>query len=558
MQMVRLPGHPKSVRKIAILEPATSTTNVYGGMQVPGVGSVLLGTILARRGHEVAVYIEEIAPFDWADIMGADLVGISSITPAAPRSYAIADVIRWAGIPVVMGGYHPTFLPDEALEHADFVVRGEGEDTLVELARDIEAGGDFSAIAGLSFNAGGEAVHNADRPLERDLDRFPIPDFSLVHGMRPGRAVSIITRRGCPFGCSFCSVAPFSGNSVREHSVERVLEEIEQQMHWVGKHGGLFFGDDIFNLRPERMKRILGGMIANGMRPTWAGQVRHEAARDPELLELMRESNCARLLVGFESINPRSLERFDKREKVEDIARAIRAFHDARIKVHGMFVLGSDEDTLETIEETLAFAQAHDLDSMQINCLTPLPGSRDFNDISSRPDALLRAPWSYFDGNHVVHVPRRITPALLQTSVSNVMRRFYSAGAVARRLFRGDLSEAAVRLHGYRLVRRFARQSRPYFRWLTNPRGAAPPAHGDISLKPVDMARVALRQCFHFSLRERLGFWFRKHFALSFTRFINLPSAFAKRDTAPPPRPKPPKRRLRRREPSSASVEVRH
>ncbi len=462
------------IRKIALVEPKTSTTTFYSEIRIPRQGAVLLGTILARLGYEVEVQIEEVRPLDWSGLVGADLVGISTITPTAPRSYALADALRRAGVPVVLGGVHVTFLPEEGLDHADFVVRGEGEDTIVELVRALEAGGDVRRIRGLSFHADGEKVHNPDRPLECDLDRYPVPDFSLVRGMRPGGVVTIVTRRGCPFDCSFCCVAPFNGRTPRETSVERVLSEIEQQLPLIGTAGALFFADDVFNLRPARMKRILRGMIDNRLTPLWVAQVRHEAGCDPELLELMRRSNCFRVFVGFESVNPRTLEAYDKHETVEDIVRSIRGFQRARIKVHGMFVAGSDEDTVETVRETTRFAIAHDLDSMQINVLTPLPGSRLFQEMRSQPARLLPVSWTFDDGQHVVHVAKRMAPPVLQDAVTKAVVRFYSWTGIGRLLRRGDLAEAAIRLYVWWFVRWSARELKAYARWLRRPSGVPP------------------------------------------------------------------------------------
>ncbi len=462
------------IRKIALVEPRTSTTTFYSEIRIPRQGAVLLGTILARLGYEVEVQIEEIRPLDWSGLVGADLVGISTITPTAPRSYALADALRRAGVPVVLGGFHVTFLPEEGLDHADFVVRGEGEDTIVELVRALEGGGDLRRIRGLSFHADGEKAHNPDRPLECDLDRYPVPDFSLVRGMKPGGVVTIVTRRGCPFDCSFCCVAPFNGRTPRETSVERVLSEIQQQLRLIGAAGALFFADAVFNLRPARMKRILRGMIDNRLTPLWVAQVRHEAGRDPELLELMRRSNCFRVFVGFESVNPRTLEAYDKHETVEDIVRSIRGFQRAKIKVHGMFVAGSDEDTVETVRQTTRFAIAHDLDSMQINILTPLPGSRLFQEMRSQPARLLPVSWTFYDGQHVVHVAERMSPPVLQDAVTKAVVRFYSLKAIGRLLRRGDLAEVAIRLYAWWFVRRNARESRAYARWLRRPSGVPP------------------------------------------------------------------------------------
>ena len=520
----------RRIRKVAILEPSGSTTNVYSGIRIPRQGAVLLGTILSRRGYEVDVFIEDLSAFDWKRILSADVVGISTITPTAPRSYALADVIRSQGIPVVMGGFHVTYLTDEALDHADFVVRGEGEDTLVDLVNAIQDGGDFAGIRGLSFCDGCEKVHNENRPLERDLDRFPIPDYSLVHAMRPGGVVSVVTRRGCPFDCSFCCVAPFGGNIVRETSVDRVLYEVERQVAWNGRRGVLFFADDIFNLKPARMKAILRGMIENDLTPLWVGQVRHEASRDAALLELMMRSGCARVFVGFESVNPRTLELFNKHESVEDVADSIRRFHEGRIKVHGMFVVGSDADDTETARQTVAFAQEHDLDSMQFNVLTPLPGSRDYDRMRARKGVLLPASWTYYDGNHVVHRPGRMTPAELQMSASGGMRSFYSLRAIGQRLVRGDLLEVAARMHGFLLARRFDRESRGYAKWLEVQSDRTARADGSPLAAPNPLEPAGLM--------TRLRRWVGARCRINVTRFVHLPSRFAKRPSSQPVFPK--------------------
>jgi radical SAM superfamily enzyme YgiQ (UPF0313 family) len=455
-----------AIRSIALVEPKGETVTVYSGIRIPRQGVVLLGTILAERGYEVEVQVEEVQALDRSALVEADLVGISLITPTAPRGYALADSLRRMGIPVVLGGYHPTFLPDEGLSHADFVVRGEGEDTLVELVEALNGHGDLSAVRGLSFHEGRERVHNPARDLECNLERFPIPDFSLVRGMRRGNVATVLTRRGCPFDCSFCCVAPFNEHRVREVSVERVLAEVERQLPWVAGRGMLFFADDIFNLHPSRMKAILRGMIEHHLTPLWVAQVRHEAARDPELLDLMRRSNCGRVCVGFESVNAQTLVSYGKQETRAEVVATIAAFHRANIKVHGMFVLGSDEDTVATVYETCRFAIEHDLDSMQMNILTPLPGSRLFTETAQEPHRRLPASWAQYDGGHAVHVPKRISPAELQEHVTTALLRFYSLGRAFRRLVERDAAEAAIRLFGWWLTHRAARDFRAHARWL--------------------------------------------------------------------------------------------
>jgi len=313
---------------------------------------------------------------------------------------------------------------------------------------------------------------------------------------------------------------------VREHSVDRVLREIEKQMYWVGKRGFLSFLDDIFNLKPTRMKQILRGMIDNHLTPGWVCQVRHEAAHDRELLELMRESNCRRVFVGLESVNPRTLERYGKRQTIEGISRAIRAFQGSGIKVHGLFVLGSDDDSLETFEQTLKFSQEHDLDSIQLNTLTPLPGSRDFCQMSEEGGRLLPLPWNFYDCCHVVHVPKLISPADLQAESIRTMGRFYSLKAVGQRLIRGDLCEAVVRLYCYGRMRRAPREMDPYIRWLKDPLGPAPEPAWSVPFNAHELLSGGSKGKDRNSWLRCFDSWLAEHFSVEFSRFLHLPSGW--------------------------------
>ncbi|MFQ6617482.1 MAG: B12-binding domain-containing radical SAM protein [Fidelibacterota bacterium] len=442
------------MRKIVLIETKSPGVNVYSNMPFPRIGTILIGTILKNEGYDVKIYVEDVEPINLDDAFKADLVGISVLTPTAPRSYALADLIRKAGVPVVLGGTHVTFLTDEALDHSDFVVRYEGEETIVELVNCLNSDGDFSKIPGLSFNADGEKIHNPPRRLIEDLDVLPYLDFSLIEGDFSNSIIPMDTARGCPFGCTFCSVTNFNGKKYRVKSVERVLDELEFCMK---EHHSkfLFFTDDIFNLNAERTKSILRGMIERKLTPKWGAQVRHEASRDDELIELMAKANCNRVFVGYESINQRTLDLYSKKQSIENIINSISAFHRHKIKVHGMFVLGSDEDTVKTVKETRKFAQKWKIDSVQFLILTPIPGSQDFEKIARQECRLISKNWSLYDGHHVVHRPLKISPYDLQLSVLESMKKFYSKISILKRFIRGDMYEAFVRWSARKLIKQW-------------------------------------------------------------------------------------------------------
>jgi len=438
------------MRKAVFVEPSSTHLHVYSRLTIPRLGSVLLGTIMRNRGWDVKVFIEDIAPVDMGEVLSADIVGISSLTSTAPPAYRLAAKVREAGIPVVLGGTHVSFLPDEGLDHAEYVVRGEGEFAFQELVEAIERGSGFEQILGLSHWKDGRKTHNPDRPRLADLDVTPIPDFSLVRGYGKRNIASVATSRGCPFPCTFCSVPGMYGSNFRTHSVGRVIEELKT-------HAGtpyIFFADDIFTANRKRTKDLLTRMIAEGITPQWGAQVRTETVEDDELLRIMRRSNCFNVFVGFESINPKTLKLFNKKQDLAKIERSIKKFHDSGIKIHGMFVVGSDEDDVETIYQTAQFARDQGIESIQLMILTPIPGSPDWTTIYSQGKKdVLTHDWELYDGHHCVHQPRKISPYELQMAAMKATEEFYSWGAIIEPLFKCDLFTTALRFSAKRLLK---------------------------------------------------------------------------------------------------------
>src|SRR6266540_1974181 len=313
----------RTLKKLVFVEPKSTHLHIYSRVCIPRLGSVLLATIMRTKGYDVRVYIEDIHDVDMNEVLSADLVAISAITSTAPQSYRLADKVREAGAIAVLGGTHVSFLPEEGLEHADFVVRGEGEFAFQELVDAIQAGHGFEQIKNLSYLADGRPVHLPERPKIPNLDVNPIPDYHLITGWKPGGVISVATSRGCPFSCTFCSVPGMYGHAFRTHSVERVLQELE--LHRGNMY--TFFADDIFTANKKRCKELLRGMIERDLTPDWGAQVRTETVDDPELLQLMRDSRCFNVYVGFESINPRTLKLFQKKQDLAKIERSIERFH---------------------------------------------------------------------------------------------------------------------------------------------------------------------------------------------------------------------------------------
>ena len=495
----------RTLKKLVFVEPKSTHLHVYSRVCIPRLGSVLLGTIMRAKGYDVRVYIEDIHDLDMKEVLSADLVAISAITSTAPQSYKLADMMRAAGKIVVMGGTHTSFMADEGMQHADFIVRGEGEFAFQELVDAIQRGDGFAKIQNLTYRTDdGRVVSNPERPKIPNLDVNPIPDYHLISGWKPGGIVSVATSRGCPFSCTFCSVPGMYGHAFRTHSIDRVLEELQ-------RHKGnmyTFFADDIFTANKKRVKDLLRKMIERNLTPEWGAQVRTETVDDPELLQLMRDSNCFNVYVGFESINPRTLKLFQKKQDLAKIERSIERFHAHKIRIHGMFVVGSDEDDVETLDATAEFALKHDIDSIQFMILTPIPGSPDWESIYAKGEKyVLDHNWSLYDGHHVVHQPRRMSPYELQVGAIGAMEKFYSWRGIAQKVWKRDYYSATIRYFGKKLIRDWWKDpdNRAHVDWLKAELFSERNQLGRMSLKTVGLPEILLQDSVGRLLQRFLG-----------------------------------------------------
>ncbi len=453
------------IENISFIEVKSPGAHIFSRFPIPRLGSILLSTILRDEGYNVRVFIEDIKEPDWSFIENSDIVCISTITPTAIRAYELADRLRKSGITVIIGGAHPSFLPEEALEHADYVVRGEGDYTLPELIEYIKnARHSVETIQGISYkDASGNIIHNPSRPLLKDMDILPEPDFSLVHGWKPTNVYPVSTSRGCPFDCKFCSVIHMFGRKYRFKSVDATLKEL-RHVASVSK-STVFFVDDNFTAKKDRTKAILKGMIDEGIKVGSSAQVRTDIAKDSELLRLMAEAECDIVYVGFESINPKTLELYNKKQNVDEIVNCIKAVKDHGIRIHGMFVLGADTDNVDTIKATADFAIKLNIDTIQFMILAPLPGTPVFFEMRDS-DRLLHTDWSKYDAHHVVFKPTTMNPETLQIEPLKAMKRFYSWKYILKHFIRLDFYYAAIGLYGKGAVKEALDKAKAYLETL--------------------------------------------------------------------------------------------
>jgi len=400
--------------KITFIEPA-SDFNAYGFARLPLLGTLYLGTMLKQQGHDVkimseniqSVYDEEKNRLD-EKILSSDVVGFSTMTPTVNRGYQIADAIREQkpNTKIMFGGPHVSSMPEEALQHGDVVVQGEAEGVISDA---INGNGSPKVIKG---------------KLLEDLDELPFPDFSLLDE-KPNikRLAPIATSRGCPFDCTFCSVSSLFGRKYRFRSADNILGEL--QMRVEKGYQKFFFYDDNFGASKEIAKTMLDGVLTRNLKFKWLAQSRVEIVKDEELLKMMSRANCEYIFVGFESANPNALKGLNKRQDVEDIRRCIDLLHKHNIKVHGMFMIGADEDDVSTIEHTVKFCRDMNIDLAQFSILFPIPGTQLYDELESQ-GRIFTKNWSWYDGTHVVFHPKKISLLDLQEKFLWTWKKFYS------------------------------------------------------------------------------------------------------------------------------------
>jgi radical SAM superfamily enzyme YgiQ (UPF0313 family) len=369
--------------------------------------------------HEVAIDDGCLGPV--AATRSADLVAITAMTAQAPAAYALADQYRTRGIPVVLGGIHPSMCPEEAAQHADAVVLGEADRLWPDLVQDFAHGRM-------------KARYHDSEPV--DLAKIALPRRDLLDPKGYVIFNSVQTTRGCPFNCNFCSVTTMSGVKYRFRPVERVVEEVRSL-----DSRFIYFVDDNIIGVPRRAKELFKAF--RPMKLGWASQVTINFARDPELMRLARESGCYGVFIGFESFSNDSIRDAGKGvNRPDEYLRDIRRIHEAGIKVWGSFIFGFDNDVVDVFAETLDFIEKSEMEFAQFSLMTPLPGTALYRQFEQE-QRIVHRDWSKYDLGSIVFKHPLLTAERLHFEKNHAWRRFYSVRSILKRLgmpkTRGDV-----------------------------------------------------------------------------------------------------------------------
>lgn len=375
---------------------------------------------LVPAHHSVSVVDEAVQSLDFDEPV--DLVGITTTSINARRSYEIGDEYRRRGVTVVIGGIHASTLPEEAMEHADAVVLGEAEDSWPELIGDVERG----------------TLRKSYRQVAREsLAGLPSPRYDLIAADRYVRPpwsklplLPVQTTRGCPHNCDFCSVTRFWGKRIRFRPIPEVVAEIK-----ASKGRTVFFTDDNFFASPKRTQELCEALVPLKIR--FMCQIDTTARERDALVRAAAKAGCFMAFVGVESMDPRSLAELNKQfNKPDEYANLIRLLHKHSIGAYTSIMFGLDHDDAQTVDSTVDFLIRNKVDLAAFFRLTPFPGTALFERMKGR-DQLVDSQWWLHLGTGIRSLVKYQDKASISDElVIRANKRFYSLGSIGRRYSR--------------------------------------------------------------------------------------------------------------------------
>ncbi|MCA9242913.1 MAG: B12-binding domain-containing radical SAM protein [Phycisphaerales bacterium] len=398
--------------KIALVNPITRRSQGYHtvGSYIPQLGLQVLARLTPPQ-HTVDI-IDECFGLDQTERLlltgGYDLVGITAYTSGATRAYELAGICRAKGIATIMGGPHASARPDEAAGHFDSVAIGECDEIWPRIIEDAAAGrlapryeGELSDLETTGFGM-------ADQTLSPINGRY---DVSALQ-----------TSRGCPVGCEYCSVTRFNGAPIRRRRIDDIIDEWNR----TPKKFIFVVDDNFFGVGEKHAiwaKELLRQIIKRGKKRLWFSQTTLNMGEDEEGLRLAYQAGCRGMLVGFESFNEATLRQYAKginRKNLDRYQELVDGFHHAGISVFGGFIIGSDEDTPESVAETARTAVELGIDIIQVTNLTPLPGTKMFDRYAEAGRLLATeypSDWERYTFTETVYHPQKMSARELDEAI---------------------------------------------------------------------------------------------------------------------------------------------
>ena len=433
-----------AAKVLLAVPPGCDKLEVYQvmGLRAPPLGLAWIASVLERRGHEVKIVDSPTLGLSIGDFVkiveswSPDVVGLSSLTPTIRLAYKAAKAVKAVDedMKVVVGGVHATFMWREVLEecpHVDYVVLGEGEETMSQLIEALEKEAKPRGIPGIALrNESGEAVMTGPwRPV--DLERLPPPARHLLPMDRytvfdrPVRVVHIMASRGCPYGCVFCATSYYFGRRVRFRRVEQVLDEVAECADKY-KTKTFAFTDDELTINKRWFDSFLKGLRERGLDIRWTCGSRVDSV-DERLLARMFSSGCTTIYFGVESGSQETIDKIGKRIDLRQAEKVFEAIRKVGGSAVATFILGFPWETVDDMKKTIKFALKLDPDYAQFTYATPYPGTPLY-EMAKEHDLIVDHDWSHY------------------TTVRPVMRGFHFGIEEVEALFKEAYTKFYVRL----------------------------------------------------------------------------------------------------------------
>jgi len=403
MKILLVLPHPNSKRKF------------LAKFQYPCLTLQQLASLTPKK-HSIDIVDERYAKIDFNKKY--DLVGISCLTYNSLRGYEIAKIFRKKKIPVVLGGYHPSLMPDEASKHADSIVIGEAEYIWPQLLKDVKKGKL-------------KKIYKNDKVIKAE----DIPPARHDIGVYTPFAQAVQATRGCPVGCEWCAMNRVEGKVFRARAIKDIIKEMKTI-----PQNRIFFADASLTINPKYTKKLFKEMKKLGKTFECFGNI-NVIARDDELLRLSKEAGVKKWYLGIESISQKNIDQAGKStNKVGDYKKAIQKIKSYNIEVTGFFIFGLDDDTYDVFEKTLHAMFEWGLDEASFSILTPYPGTRLFERLE-KEGRITCYDWSRYDEGTVNYIPKKLNEEELLRGIRNIALDFYSVrNCIKRSLVTSDFN----------------------------------------------------------------------------------------------------------------------
>lgn len=464
--------------KIRFIEPGNlpyrrSLKNLYvydKYIRTPSNGIITLATILNREYEDVFCYSESISKIKYNDIFDADIVFISIFTFNANRGYEIAEFIRKnSSALIVFGGLHATLNFDETIKYSDYVIRGEGDEILLDFVKMIE-NGKIPELPGIVRREDDKVYNYGEPRIPHNIDT--IPNRNLLYNFKKMAGHSTLwpqvhASRSCPHNCDYCSLVAAFGRKIRTRPEKSVVQDIKDAIDFFGKRllKILWITDDNFFADRNWAKSVLNAIIDSGIKYTFTIQARYEVGFDDEILELLKKAGFEEIAMGIEFLEDESFKNYNKKSTYEEILSSVKNIQSHGLRVRGLFIFGADNHTVGIGKRLAEFVIKNNICGVLIQSMYFVKGTPVYE---THKDSLIsNTDWSRCIGK-VVHYPKNMTPLELQKEIIIASKLIYSKKRLIQAIFKKHGAERILFVGEYFWQKQIRKDMKKEFKYLEN------------------------------------------------------------------------------------------